>query len=216
MIRIEGLHKQFGDRAVLHDLSLKLEAGQFAYLQGRSGSGKSTLLKLLYRDIEDYKGSIEIDGKPLNSMKKYELRRKMGIIFQSYELLEQKTVAENIALAGEVRGAARKQLRSEMDRLLQRVGLKGREHDYPDQLSGGEQQRVAIVRALLNRPSILLADEPTGNLDSGTASEILRLLMELQAEENMAMLFVTHSNELIAQFPAATWRIENGRVMQDE
>jgi cell division transport system ATP-binding protein len=216
MIRIQSLNKSYGERAVLRDLIMHLAPGEFAFLQGRSGSGKSTLLKLLYGDIGHFSGNIEIAGSPIASIPKFELRRKIGVIFQSFELLERKTVFENIALAGEVIGVSHSSMVEEINRLLQRVGLQGREAAYPDQLSGGEQQRVAIVRALLNRPAIILADEPTGNLDSETASDIVRLLQELQVESKLAMLVVTHSDRLVTEFPSKAWRMMDGRVMANE
>ncbi|OMF37591.1 hypothetical protein BK133_05950 [Paenibacillus sp. FSL H8-0548] len=216
MIRIQSLNKRYGETAVLQDLNMHLAAGEFAFLQGRSGSGKSTLLKLLYRDIGDFSGQIEIAGQSIEKMPKYELRRKIGVIFQSFELLERKTVFENIALAGEVIGISRKAMTDEIHRLLHRVGLEGKENTYPEQLSGGEQQRVAIVRALLNRPSIILADEPTGNLDAETASDILRLLKELQVESQLAMLVVTHSDRLVAEFPSKAWQMIDGRLSANE
>ncbi|NHN32539.1 cell division ATP-binding protein FtsE [Paenibacillus agricola] len=216
MIRIQSLNKRYGERSVLQDLNMHLAPGEFAFLQGRSGSGKSTLLKLLYRDIGDFSGQIEIAGKPIESIPKYELRRKIGVIFQSFELLERKTVFENIALAGEVVGVSHSDMVDEINRLLLRVGLQGREEAFPDQLSGGELQRVAIVRALLNRPALILADEPTGNLDSETASDIIRLLLELQAESQLAMLVVTHSDRLVAEFPSKAWKMIEGRVTANE
>lgn len=216
MIHIEGLSKQFGQRTILQNLHFHLETGEFAFLQGRSGSGKSTLLKLLYRDLGDYTGKITIDSVPIEQIPKYELRRRMGVIFQSFELLERKTVRENVALAGEVLGKTWTEMEPEVHRLLTRVGLQGREDHFPHQLSGGEQQRVAIVRALLNSPRLLLADEPTGNLDPETAREVLQLMKELHEEEQIAMLIVTHSQSLMEQFRAKTWVMENGQVYAHE
>ncbi|MEI7026066.1 cell division ATP-binding protein FtsE [Paenibacillus sp. y28] len=212
MIRIQGLTKRYGDFTVLHDLHLHVAAGEFAFLQGRSGSGKSTLLKLLYQEIGDYTGEIVIGDTPAQALPKYELRRRMGVIFQSFELLEQKTVYENVALAGEVLGRTGEDIAPEAQRLLERTGLGGKQGLYPHQLSGGEQQRVAIARALLNRPPILLADEPTGNLDPETAMAMLVLLQELQREENMTMLVVTHSELLVEAFPARRLVMEQGRI----
>jgi cell division transport system ATP-binding protein len=214
MIRIDNLTKQYGNRTILDDVNLHIREGEFVFLQGRSGSGKSTLLKLLYRDIGDYSGQILVGGTPIEQMPKYVLRRKIGVIFQSFELLERKTVFENVVLAGEVQGKASKLIEPEAMRLLERVGLKGMEQLFPEQLSGGEQQRVAIVRALLNRPSLLLADEPTGNLDSETAEQMLKLLKELHEEEGISMLVVTHSEHLITQFPSRTLRMDNGKVRE--
>ncbi|MCR8631672.1 cell division ATP-binding protein FtsE [Paenibacillus radicis (ex Xue et al. 2023)] len=212
MIRISNLTKSYGGRIVLNGLNLELQTGEFAYLQGRSGSGKSTLLKLLYRDLADYTGEIEIGGSLIGDIPKYHLRRKIGVIFQSFELLERKTVLENVALTGEVLGQSREHIEKQAFRLLDRVGLKGKEEMLPHQLSGGEQQRVAIARALLSRPALLLADEPTGNLDPETAVQMLALLRELHAEENMSMLVVTHSERLIERFPARTLLMEDGRI----
>lgn len=216
MIHIEGLSKQYGQKTILQNLHFHLETGEFAFLQGRSGSGKSTLLKLLYRDGGDYTGKITFDSVSIEQIPKYELRRKMGVIFQSFELLERKTVRENIALAGEVLGKTWAEIEPEMDRLLTRVGLQGREDAFPHQLSGGEQQRVAIVRALLNAPRLLLADEPTGNLDPETAREVLQLMKELHEEEQIAMLIVTHSQSLMEQFEAKIWVMKDGQVHEHE
>lgn len=217
MIRIRELTKRFGERVILNGVNLHLGAGEFAFLQGRSGSGKSTLLKLLYRDLEPDSGSMEVEGVAVSSLKKYELRRKMGIIFQNFELLERKNVIENILVAGEVQGKNRYAVEAEALRLLQQVGLSGREHLFPEQLSGGEQQRVAIARALLNRPALLLADEPTGNLDAETALDIMRLLQDLQQTEGTAMLIVTHSEQWMQSYPLARrLRMENGQVHEND
>lgn len=216
MIRVNGLSKSYGGKIVLDKVDFQLRHGEFAFLKGASGSGKSTLLKLLYRAEEGYEGTVEFDGRPLASFPKHELRRNIGIIFQSYELLARKTVFENVALSAQVRGMSIHGLKREIGSLLERVGLGGREQAFPHQLSGGEQQRVAIVRALLNRPKLLLADEPTGNLDAGTASGVMRLMRQLNEEEGIAMLVVTHSRELPAEFPAATWEIADGRIRRHE
>ena len=212
MIRIEKLTKGYRDCEVLRNLSFHLEPGEFAFLQGKSGSGKSTLLKLLYREIEGFTGEIEIDSTPIGNLPKYQLRRKIGIIFQSFELLNRKTVLENVMLAGEVIGRNTKEIESDAHRLLERVGLKEKERKYPHQLSGGEQQRVAIVRALLNKPRLLLADEPTGNLDTETALEMLQLMRELHEEEEISMLIVTHSEQVLKAFPSKIWVMEDRQV----
>jgi cell division transport system ATP-binding protein len=197
MIRIENVTKRYADTTILNQLHFHLPTGAFAFLRGRSGSGKSTFLKLLYREIEADQGDIFIDDTNVQSIAKYELRQKIGIIFQSYELIEQKTVFENIALAGQVLGRPMDEIEQEAMRLLKRVGLAHKRDAFPNELSGGQQQRVAIVRALLNKPRLLLADEPTGNLDKETALEIMQLLYELHEEEQMTMLIVTHAEELL-------------------
>lgn len=214
MIAVENVTKSYDGKVVLNSLNLMLGKGEFAFLQGRSGCGKTTLLKLLYKEVTDYEGQISIDGGSIEVTPKYVLRRKMGVIFQSFQLLERKTVMENVLLAGEVLGKDIREMQEEAERLLQRVGLSDKYQHYPPQLSGGEQQRVAIVRALLNRPGLLLADEPTGNLDTQTSLEILQLLKELHEEEKMAMLIVTHSEALMAAFPSKTFVMEDGRVYE--
>ena len=214
MIAVENVTKLYDGKVVLNGLNLMLGKGEFAFLQGRSGCGKTTLLKLLYKEVTDYEGQISIDGSSIEVTPKYVLRRKMGVIFQSFQLLERKTVMENVLLAGEVLGKDIREMQEEAERLLQRVGLSDKYQHYPPQLSGGEQQRVAIVRALLNRPGLLLADEPTGNLDTQTSLEILQLLKELHEEEKMAMLIVTHSEALMAAFPSKTFVMEDGRVYE--
>ncbi|GAB7056385.1 cell division ATP-binding protein FtsE [Paenibacillus sp. Pae15] len=214
MIHIRNVTKRYGERTVLDGVNLHLHAGEFAFLRGRSGSGKSTLLKLLYREIDDFTGDIAIDGQPVGSMPKYELRRKIGVIFQSFELLERKTVLENVELAGEVLGRSEKDTRAQALHLLKRTGLSGKERLFPAQLSGGEQQRVAIARALLVRPAIVLADEPTGNLDKETAAEMFHLLRELQREYGMTMLVVTHADRFVEAVPARTLHMEQGKIYE--
>lgn len=206
--------KGFEQQPVLCHVNLHVAPGEFAFLQGRSGSGKSTLIKLLYRELERDAGSITIDGVPIDTYTKYELRRKMGVIFQSFELLERKTVLENVILAGQVIGRDAKEIEAEALRLLKRVGLQEKAHVLPAKLSGGQQQRVAIVRALLNKPKIILADEPTGNLDPETANEVLMLMRELQQEEGVAMLVITHSEQLLQAFTANSWVLDKGKVYE--
>lgn len=213
MIRIADVSKRYDDVEVLRNIQFQLKKDEFSFLRGRSGSGKSTLLKLLYREMDVDGGLIEINGIPIRAMKKFELRRQMGIIFQSFELIEQKTVIENVVLAGRVLGRPLHEIESEAMRLIERVGLADKINAFPMQLSGGQQQRVGIVRALLNKPSLLLADEPTGNLDNDTSDEIMALLHELHKEEDIAMLIVTHSDRLISS-GATCWIMEDGRLYE--
>lgn len=214
MIVLNRVSKSYGDRKVLQDVQFQLQSNEFAFLKGKSGSGKSTLIKLLYREIERDSGDILIDGQEIGQMKKYELRRKMGVVFQSFELLERKTVLENVMLAGKVLGKPQKDVEYEAVRLLTRVGLADHLHHFPKQLSGGQQQRTAVVRALLNKPKLILADEPTGNLDRETSLEILTLLKELHEEEGVSMLVITHSEQLIQQMNEKSWVIEGGKVYE--
>lgn len=212
MITLQNVAVAYGEMPVLQDVYFVLPHGAFAFLRGRSGCGKSTFLKLLYRDVEAQSGELFIDGVPMQQLQKFELRRKMGIIFQSFELIEQKTVLENVLLAGKALGRPLAQITEEAERLLARVGLSDKLHMFPAQLSGGQQQRVAIVRALLNKPKLLLADEPTGNLDEETAADIFQLLYELHKEEQIAMLIVTHQSH--EQIDATTYWMEGGRIVE--
>jgi cell division transport system ATP-binding protein len=214
LIEIRNLIKSYGDSPIIRGMDLHIHKGEFVFLQGSSGSGKSTLLKLIYRDIEHFEGEISINGNPIAMMPRYQLRRLVGVIFQSHELLERKTALENVALAGEVIGRKETDIHKEAMLLLERVGLATKCRLFPHQLSGGEQQRVAIARALLNRPSVLLADEPSGNLDYENAVNIIRLLREINREDRIAMVIVTHANELVREFPARTLIMNHGRLIE--
>lgn len=216
MIRIENVSKDYKGIPVIQGADLHIKEGEFVFLQGESGSGKSTLLKILYRDVEDFQGQVLIGNEPIKQMPRYQTRRIVGTIFQSFELLERKTALENVALAGEVLGKNETDIMNESMNLLDQVGLKGKEERFPYQLSGGEQQRVAIARALLNRPKILLADEPTGNLDSGNGLKIMGLLKEVNEKERITMVVVTHSLELVRAFPARTFHMADGKVKECE
>ena len=212
MIEMSNVQISYGQHHILQDVDFRLEQNQFAYLIGKSGSGKSSLLKLITQELKPQTGEIKFEGKPLNSWSNYQLRRQMGIIFQSYMLLDSKTALENINLAAYVRGKYNRAFEENRDRLVDRVGLKEVIHKFPHQLSGGEQQRVAIVRALALSPQLLLADEPTGNLDRETALEVMSLMHQLQREEKISMLVVTHDMQLIETFPAKVWEISAGKV----
>jgi cell division transport system ATP-binding protein len=216
MIKIENLSKAYNGNPVLKRLSLHVKPGEFVFLQGESGSGKSTLLKILYRDLNEFEGQILIEDTPIHIMPKYLTRRIVGTIFQSFELLERKTAMENVVLAGEVLGKNETDITKKAINLLDQVGLKGKEDRFPHQLSGGEQQRVAIARALLNQPKVLLADEPTGNLDPKNALKVMELLKHINEKEGITMLIVTHSQELVRAFPARTLLMEDGQVMENE
>jgi len=214
LLTLKKIQLTYGGQSVLHNVDVTINEGEFVFLTGQSGSGKSTLLKLLYRELEQYEGDIYIENQLLKTMPKYITRRMVGTIFQSYELLSQKNALENVMLAGEVIGRDEKEIKKEAYLLLEKVGLKGKEERFPHQLSGGEQQRVAIARALLNRPKLLLGDEPTGNLDPDNAKHIMKLLKEINEKENITMLIVTHSTELLKMFPSKQLVIEEGRVRE--
>lgn len=212
MIEMIHVEKSYRDIAVLQDVNITIGRGEFVFLKGGSGSGKSTLLKILYRDIEDYKGEVRLDGQPLQAQAKYVTRRMVSTIFQTFELLERKTVYENIALAGEVIGRLEADIEADVTALLDKVGLSDKRDRFPHELSGGEQQRVAIARALLNKPKVLLADEPTGNLDPDNARLVLDLLKELNESDEITMFIVTHAEELSVRYAARTLYVRGGRV----
>jgi cell division transport system ATP-binding protein len=216
VISIKNLNVQKDNIPILKNINLSVEAGEFLFLKGDSGSGKSTLLKILYKDWLNYQGELYIDRSLIKTTPTFKVRRLIGTIFQNFELLDKKTTIENIVLAGEILGKNEKLIHKEALRLLERVGLGGKENRYPYQLSGGEQQRVAIARALLNRPKILLADEPTGNLDNENALNVIHLLKEICLENHITMLIVTHSEELIRTFPSRTLLMKEGEVSNYE
>ncbi|PGK51376.1 hypothetical protein CN918_26660 [Priestia megaterium] len=200
MIELRQIEKKYKEEVVLHSVTVKVEKGEMVFLRGASGSGKTTLLKLLNREIEEYDGDILLDGRLYRQHPKHIIRREVSTIFQSFELLERKTAIENVMLAGEVLGRPKKELKELALRRLAQVGLEDKQHRFPHELSGGEQQRIAIARALLNEPKVLLADEPTGNLDPQTAERIMELLFEINQKQGITMVIVTHSNELTARY----------------
>ena len=206
MIQLTNVSKSYGDTSTVRaliDLSLTVEQGERVAVMGPSGSGKSTLLNLICGLDQPTSGSIKLDGVELASLdddRRTRLRReKLGMIFQTFNLLPTLTALENIALPLRLQGVRKRETEQRSLAMLERVGLKLRSHHRPDELSGGERQRVAIARALVFRPPILLGDEPTGNLDSHTGEEILRLLDDLHREYNTTVLLVTH-NDLAAAF----------------
>jgi len=202
MIRLDNVTKVYGaDTVAVRDVSFDIAKGDFVFLVGPSGSGKSTLLRLMSRQERPERGDVWIAGKNVNEMPDSRvpyLRRSMGNVFQDYKLLSNKTVFENVAFALEVIGKPRHVINQQVPAVLDLVGLADKADRFPDQLSGGEQQRVAIARALVNRPSILLADEPTGNLDSKTGDEIVRLLLDLRRERGVTLVVATHDPALAA------------------
>jgi cell division transport system ATP-binding protein len=214
MIIIENLNHSYNGMPVLKGVNLEIKKGELVFLQGSSGSGKSTLLKILNGYTENFEGEIFFEDVSIKNMKKFELRRLTGTIYQSFELLERKTALENVCLAGEVLGKRPSDIMKQANDLFEQVGLRGKEDRYPAQLSGGEQQRVAIARALLNKPKILLADEPTGNLDPENALMIMQLFSQINKKDGLTMLIVTHSRELVKAFSCRKLRMEEGDVRE--
>lgn len=202
----------------LTDVTLKIDKGEFVFLVGASGAGKSSFIKLLFREELPTRGQIFIGGKSLVRMKSSEvpfLRRQMGIVFQDFRLLPHKTVYENVAFALEVVETPPGEIRHRVMESLHLVGLSGKENLFPDQLSGGEQQRVGIARAVVNKPVILVADEPTGNLDLDTSWGIMHLLSEIN-KRGTTVIMATHARELVDGMRKRVIAIENGRVTRDE
>lgn len=201
----------------LNDVSLKIDRGEFLFLMGQSGAGKSTLIKMLFREELPSRGQIFIASRSIVRMKRQEipkLRRNMGIVFQDFKLLETKSVAENIAFAMEVVGAGKRDMQVRVPEVIKMVGLKGKEDSLPSQLSGGEQQRVGIARALANRPLMLIADEPTGNLDMDTSLEIMELLYDIN-RRGTTVIMATHARELVKMARKRVIMLERGQISVD-
>lgn len=200
LIRIKNVTKQYKNGVTaIYDLSLSIKKGSFVFVIGGSGSGKSTFIKMLYREEKPTKGEIIVGGLnvlKLRNKKVYKLRRKLGIVFQDYRLLPKSTVYENVAFTMEALGARRDEIRKKTLKAIELVGLKHKIHNYPDQLSGGEQQRVAIARAIACNGEIILADEPTGNLDYDTSLAIMKLFRQLVDDYGKTVIMVTHNKEL--------------------
>ncbi len=202
---------------ILHDISFKINKGEFVYLIGRTGCGKSSLLKTLYADLVKPGGKVEVAGFAVDSIKRKKipfLRRKLGIIFQDFQLLNDRSVAENLIFVMKATGwKDSAKIKDRLNDVLMRVGLTSSMNKMPHQLSGGEQQRVVIARALLNEPLILLADEPTGNLDPEVAEEILKLFFEIN-RSGTAVLMATHNHQFLLKYPARTLRVADRKVLE--
>lgn len=207
------------DKEVLSEVNLAINPSEFVFLTGKTGSGKSSLLKVLYGEIELKSGSGTIAGYSLTNLKKKEtpyLRRQLGIVFQDFQLLMDRTVIQNMYFVLRATGWKNKnEIHNRAMSVLQLVGIEHKAGKMPNTLSGGEQQRVCIARALLNEPKVILADEPTGNLDVETSSEIMELLVALTREENTAVLMATHDVQMIQKFPARTLLVEDGKITEN-
>lgn len=208
-----------GKNLVLSKVSLEVAEGEFLYLIGKTGSGKSSLLKMLYADLALSRGEIELAGFRLSDIKEKDipfLRRKLGIVFQDFRLLTDRSVNDNLLFVMMATGWNNKdEMMKRTQDVLSKVGLTGKGGKMPHELSGGEQQRVGIARALINHPLVILADEPTGNLDPATSEEIIELLFEI-SRSGTAVIVATHDVLLFKKFPARTLRCENGAVIQPE
>ena len=212
----KGYDKNKSD--ALKNVSLFIDKGEFVFLVGRSGAGKSTFIKLLLREIEATEGSVYINNFNVSKLSKKEipfLRRKMGIVFQDFRLLENKSVYENVAYAMEIIGKSEKQIQKRVPLALDMVGLSHRMNHYPHELSGGEQQRVVIARAIINNPSILICDEPTGNLDPETSYEIISILEEIN-RRGTTVVVVTHDREIVDTMKKRVLTLEEGILKVDD
>ena len=218
-VRIEGVSKTYPNgKEALADIDLVIPKGDFIFLVGPSGAGKSTLIKLLVRDEKASLGAVEVAGHDLGSMKKKEvplLRRKIGIVFQDFRLLPRKTVYENVAFALEVTGTPPSLVEPSVDRALALVGLTEQAEQRPDQLSGGEMQRTAIARAMVHDPRLIIADEPTGNLDPLISWEIIQLLLRIN-EMGTTVMMATHDAEVVTALRRRVVALEDGRIVRDE
>jgi cell division transport system ATP-binding protein len=205
-------------RPALDDVSLEIEKGEFIFLVGPSGSGKSTFLRLVLREERTTKGQVWVLGKELNRLSNWKipaLRRQIGTVFQDFRLLPNKTVFENVAFALEVIGKPSSHIKKVVPEVLEVVGLEGKEQRRPDELSGGEQQRVAIARAFVNRPMLLIADEPTGNLDPGTSIGIMKLLDRIN-KLGTTVVMSTHDSQIVDQMRRRVIELESGHVVRDQ
>ena len=218
MIEFNNVKKSYveGNEA-LRGISLQVEDGEFAFLVGPSGSGKSTIIKLITGEIKPSSGTVHVNGYSLERIRKREipyLRRTIGVVFQDFRLIANKTVYENVAFAMRAIGAREKEIRARVPYILELVGLENKSRRHPNELSGGEQQRLAIARALVNNPSTIIADEPTGNLDPAMSLEIMSLLQEIN-NLGTTMLVVTHAKDLVEQFANRVIAIDEGLIVHD-
>src|SRR5881275_1258139 len=220
MIRFDKVTKIYpraGEHAALRDLTFRVNKGEFVFLTGPSGAGKSTILKLLYMDERPTSGEVRISGYSSKETSRNEvakLRRRLGIVFQDFRLLEDRTAEQNVAFALEVTGTPRASIPARVMRVLTQVGLAAKAHAYPRELSGGEQQRVAIARALVNEPTVLLADEPTGNLDERATRGVFQLLRDINAS-GTAVVMATHDLDLVRQAPYRVIELQEGALVYD-
>lgn len=216
MIQLYHLSKRFGANEALSELNLRIRKGEFVFITGPSGAGKTTLLRMIFGVEEPSRGQILINGINLSRISRSKLdllRRKMGFVFQDFKLLHQRTISQNVALALEVAGERRSVIRKKTNHVLQAVGLSGKEQAFPLQLSGGEQQRVAIARAIVNEPLILLADEPTGNLDPDITREIMVLFRSINMR-GTTVVIATHNKELLRNTDQRIVILNRGRIVE--
>lgn len=218
MIEFKNVTKHYNTNIGLDNVNIKIDKGDFVFLVGPSGAGKSTLIKLILKEIEPDEGSIIVNGMEVSTLSNRlipQLRRSTGIVFQDFRLLPNKTVFENVAFAMEITHQSARHIRRQVPQVLSLVGISSKADKYPDQLAGGEQQRVAIARALVNNPTVLIADEPTGNLDPDTAWEIMRLLEQINMR-GTTILMVSHARNIVDRMEKRVVAIAKGKIVRDE
>ncbi|MGH3334238.1 MAG: cell division ATP-binding protein FtsE [Nocardioides sp.] len=220
MIRFEKVTKTYAGQGhpALDQISVEVEKGEFVFLVGTSGSGKSTALRLVLRESRPTSGRVYVAGKEINRLASWKvprLRRQIGTVFQDFRLLQNKNVSENVAFALQVIGKSKSEIRSLVPETLEMVGLEGKGDRMPDELSGGEQQRVAVARAFVNRPMILIADEPTGNLDPTTSVGIMKLLDRIN-RTGTTVVMATHDSSIVDQMRKRVIELDAGRVIRDQ
>jgi cell division transport system ATP-binding protein len=218
MIAFDNVTKSYGNNIGIQDVSVKINKGDFVFLVGPSGAGKSTFIKLILKEINADKGSIQLNGMEITTLSNRQipkLRRSTGIVFQDFRLLPKKTVFENVAFAMEIIHMSPRSIRRQVPQVLSLVGISSKANKYPHELSAGEQQRVAIARAIVNNPTVLIADEPTGNLDPDTAWEIMRLLEQINLR-GTTIVMVTHAKDIVDKMGKRVIAIDKGRIVRDD
>jgi len=218
MIRLKNVTKKFGDITALSDVSFEVSSGEFVFITGPSGAGKTTILKLILREILPDNGKITFDGIELTGVEEKEipkLRQKIGVVFQDFKLLPERTLRENVEVALAVSGIPQTEWPSRVDKILELVGLSKRSELFPSQLSGGELERVSLARALVVNPKLILADEPTGNLDWDTADDIMDLFEKIN-KEGKTIIMATHNREIIAKLKKRVIKLSEGKVVNHE
>ena len=219
LIELKNVHKRYSNGVMaLCDVSLGISKGEFVFVIGASGSGKSTLIKLLYRQEKPTKGDVYVGGvnvARLRNRKVYKLRRKLGIVFQDYKLLPKMNVYENVAFALDVYGLKNSEIRKRTLKAIEQVGLKDKLRSYPDQLSGGEQQRVSIARAIVNNPKVLICDEPTGNLDPDTSMEIMKVIESINQDMGTTVIMATHDKDIVNKLKKRVIVVDKGMIARD-
>ena len=219
LIELKNVVKRYPNGVTaLAGVNLEISKGEFVFIIGASGSGKSTIIKLLYRQEKPTQGEVFVGGinvAKLRNRKIYKLRRKLGIVFQDYKLLPKLTVYENVAFALEMYGYKNSEIRRDTIKALENVGLKDKLRSYPDELSGGEQQRVSIARAIVNNPKVLICDEPTGNIDPDTSMEVMRVIEDINEKLGTTIIMATHDKDIVNQMKKRVIVIDKGLVKKD-